>query len=74
MTHPAIKNITFTAANETYRFSVEGRIPFTCQAKDAGTAFGKANDYYGSLPQGAWMDSPPPTKRTYRWAPGNFFD
>lgn len=55
-----------------YTFSVEGREPFHCDATAPIEAFTLANRHYGSLPQGAWMETS--GIRAYRWARGNFFD
>jgi hypothetical protein len=55
-----------------YHFYVDGRSSFSCAAPNNLAAYTQANAFYGSLPQGAWMDGFAP--RTYRWAEGNFFD
>ena len=56
----------------TYTFKVTGKPDFTVEAEKPGKAMGFANDHFGSLPQGAWMERIHPN--TYRWNLGNFFD
>jgi len=57
----------------TFTFIVEGRAPFTVEAARPVDAYSLANRHFGSLPQGAWME----TGRNgdaFRWALGSFFD
>lgn len=56
----------------SFTFSVKGRKDFTVKAPNKVTAMGLANAHYGSLPQGAWMDTVSPLH--FYWALGNFFD
>lgn len=57
-----------------FKFFVEDRSApsMTTQAKDKLSAFGEANEHFGTLPQGAWMETSKPNE--FRWALGNFFD
>ena len=55
----------------TYSFEANGK-KIEIEAAKAGDAMAEANKQFGSLPQGAWMDTAAPQK--YYWAKGNFFD
>ena len=55
----------------TYNFEANGK-KIEIEAATVGAAMAEANKQFGSLPQGAWMDTAAPQK--YYWAKGNFFD
>jgi hypothetical protein len=57
---------------EIYFFYADGYGGFSCEADNNLNALRQANDHFGSLPQGIWMERIAP--RSYRWALGNFFD
>ena len=55
----------------TYKFEANGK-QIEVEAVKAVEAMVKANQQFGSLPQGAWMAAG--SLRNFRWAKGNFFD
>jgi hypothetical protein len=56
-----------------YKFEVKGQPALVLKAKSHLDAYGQANQHFGSLPQGAWMQSVMHGCSFY-WALGNFFD
>jgi len=60
-----------------YMFTAEART-FECEAATTLEAYGQANAHFGSLPQGAWMESAQASRygvdRRFYWAAGNYFD
>lgn len=54
-------------------FKVQGQPDLKVEAANAGAAMGVANNHFGSLPQGCWMDSVI-HQGVYSWTEGNFFD
>ena len=57
---------------QTYSFSFANR-SIKVDSASKLDAYGVANRKFGSLPQGAWMESSL-NKNSFYWALGNFFD
>jgi hypothetical protein len=57
---------------QTYSFSFCNRI-IKVEASTKLDAYGIANRKFGSLPQGAWMESSL-NQNSFTWQLGNFFD
>lgn len=58
---------------QKFTFKVPGKPDFKVEAITSGAAMGVANNHFGSLPQGCWMDSVI-HPNVYSWTEGNFFD
>lgn len=57
----------------TFVFKVAGRSDFKVEAISPVKAMGFANNHFGILPQGVWMESSIHAG-VYNWSEGNFFD
>jgi hypothetical protein len=56
-----------------YTFEVKGKPIYSTDEVAPGKAMAEANKHFGSLPQGAWLNSPW-SARYFYWTEGNFFD
>lgn len=60
-------------ALQVFVFKVPGQPDFKVESVTPSNAMGVANNHFGSLPQGCWMESilyP----GVFSWTEGNFFD